>query len=123
MKNVYERLRERLDQMSVGFPATDSQIEIRLLKWLFSEKEAELFLDLSPVLEAPKFVADRLNLDVKEVSEKMEEMEWSKRNVQVQIDSHQKDFRLETRNKDLFILIDTDFDNHIARISISQNYS
>jgi ferredoxin len=74
MTNVYERLRERLDQMSVGFPTTDSRIEIRLLKWLFSEKEAELFLDLSPLLETPKVVADRLNLDLKEVSEKMEEM-------------------------------------------------
>ncbi len=74
MKDVYEHLRQRLDEMSVGFPATDSQIEIRLLKWLFSEEEAALFLDLSPILEAPRVVADRLSLDVKEVSEKMEEM-------------------------------------------------
>jgi NAD-dependent dihydropyrimidine dehydrogenase PreA subunit len=74
MKDVYERLRQRLDEMAVGFPATDSQVEIRLLKWLFSEEEAELFLDLSPILEAPRVVADRFGLDIKEVTERMEKM-------------------------------------------------
>jgi hypothetical protein len=55
--------------------------------------------------------------------ETMEEPEWPKRNLQVQIDGKQKDFRLETRNNDLFILIDTDFENHTARISLNLNDS
>jgi hypothetical protein len=56
-------------------------------------------------------------------SEKTEDAEWPKRNLQVLIDGKQKDFRLETRNNDLFILIDTDFDNHTARISLNLNDS
>ena len=56
-------------------------------------------------------------------SEKTEDAEWPKRNLQVLIDGKQKDFRLETRNNDLFILINTDFDNHTARISLNLNDS
>jgi Pyruvate/2-oxoacid:ferredoxin oxidoreductase delta subunit len=74
MKDVFECLRQRLDAMSVGFPGTDNQVEIRLLKWLFLEEEAKLFLELSPTLETPQAVADRLSLNVKDISEKMEEM-------------------------------------------------
>ncbi len=74
MQDVYECLRERLDEMAIGYPATDSQIEIRILKSLFAPEEAELFLELSPILEEPKSVADRLNRDVKEVAVQMEEM-------------------------------------------------
>jgi NAD-dependent dihydropyrimidine dehydrogenase PreA subunit len=74
MEDVYKCLRQRLDAMSVGFPGTDNQVEIRLLKWLFSEEEAKLFLELSPTLETPEAVADRLSLNVKDISEKMAEM-------------------------------------------------
>jgi hypothetical protein len=55
-------------------------------------------------------------------SEKIEQMELLKRNLQVQIDGKQKDFRLETKKYDLFILIDTDFVKHIAKISLNLNY-
>ncbi len=40
-KDVYRRLQEQLDQYSIGFPATDSGIEIKLLKRLFTEEEAD----------------------------------------------------------------------------------
>jgi hypothetical protein len=50
--NVYQTLQNQLDQYSVGYPATQSGIEIKILKKLFSEKEAELFLRLSLLPEA-----------------------------------------------------------------------
>ena len=46
-ENVYRQLQQHLDQMPVGFPATDSGVELRLLKHLFSPEEAELALHLS----------------------------------------------------------------------------
>jgi electron transport complex protein RnfB len=44
MNDVYERLRQRLDDMGPGFPATKKGIEIKILKQLFTEADAEMAL-------------------------------------------------------------------------------
>jgi len=74
MSNVYEGLRERLDDFASGYPTTESGVEIRILKELFTEDEAEFFLKLSPLLEAPEDVAKRLDRDPVETAEIMELM-------------------------------------------------
>ena len=74
MENIYDRLRARLDDLAIGYPATDSGVEIRLLKRLFTEQEAELFLQLSPLLQNPADVARQLNRDAAEISTLMEVM-------------------------------------------------
>jgi len=74
MSDVYGRLRERLDDFASGYPTTESGIEIKILKRLFTEDEAELFLKLSPILEAPGDVAKRLDRDPAETAELMERM-------------------------------------------------
>ena len=57
---VYYDLREQLDQYSVGFPSTESGVEMRILEKLFSEEEAELYLNLSMMLETPEAIAQRI---------------------------------------------------------------
>ncbi len=42
MADLWEKLRHQLDQMSTGFPATESGIEIEILKDIFTEDEAAL---------------------------------------------------------------------------------
>ncbi|MEW6332862.1 MAG: 4Fe-4S binding protein [Thermodesulfobacteriota bacterium] len=74
MSEVYEKLREKLDDMGTGFPATESGIEIKILKKLFSEADAELFLLLSPMLESPESVAARLNLPLRDTAAHLEAM-------------------------------------------------
>jgi NAD-dependent dihydropyrimidine dehydrogenase PreA subunit len=74
MKDVYERLRDRLDDMATGYPATDSRVEIRLLKRLFTEEEAEFFILLPPLLKTPEDIAKMLEYDSEETSELMERM-------------------------------------------------
>ncbi|MGD9053033.1 MAG: 4Fe-4S binding protein [Desulfobacterales bacterium] len=74
MSDVYERLRARLDELAVGLPETENKIEIKLLKRLFTETEAEFFVHLHPLLEAPDDVASRLERDPAEVSALMEQM-------------------------------------------------
>ncbi len=74
MTDIYEMLRARLDDLATGYPATESKVEIRLLKRLFTEEEAELYLQLSPFLEKPKDVAKRLNRDVEELAPILERM-------------------------------------------------
>jgi hypothetical protein len=63
MSDIYEKLRVRLDELATGYPETESKVEIRLLERLFTEEEAELYLQLSPFLQNPKDVAKRLNRD------------------------------------------------------------
>ena len=53
MSDVYERLRLRLDDLATGLPETEDKIEIKLLKRLFAEEEAEFFVQLHPMLESP----------------------------------------------------------------------
>ena len=74
MKDVYTVLRERLDDMAVGFPATESGVELRILKRLFSEDEAALFVKLSPLPQTSEGIAAKLNRDEKEIAEQLETM-------------------------------------------------
>ena len=74
MSDVYERLRARLDGLAVGFPQTENKLEIKLLKRLFTETEADFFVQLHPLLESPDDVAKRLNREPDEVAGLMEQM-------------------------------------------------
>jgi H+/Na+-translocating ferredoxin:NAD+ oxidoreductase subunit B len=71
---VYYDLREQLDEYSVGFPKTESGVEIKLLEKLFSAEEAELYLNLSMMLETPEAVAQRIGRDATEIAELLERM-------------------------------------------------
>jgi electron transport complex protein RnfB len=57
---VYRRLQRHLDDLPVGFPATESGVEIRILKRLFTPEEAELALALSAVPETVEKIRERL---------------------------------------------------------------
>ncbi len=39
---VYRKLQQHLDKFPIGFPPTDSGVELRILRYLFTEAEAEL---------------------------------------------------------------------------------
>jgi len=48
---IYRNLQAHLDELPVGFPATKSGVEIRILKHLFTPEEAKLALQLSMMPE------------------------------------------------------------------------
>ena len=73
-EDIFRTLQKRLDQYSMGFPATESGIEIKILRYLFSEADAALFLTLTPMLETPEAVAARLELPVDKVAAHLENM-------------------------------------------------
>ena len=74
IKDLYEKLRDRLDTFSSGYPQTKSGIELSILKKLFKKEEALLFLELYPLFETPEAVAKRLNRDPEATNEIMESM-------------------------------------------------
>ena len=71
---IYKDLQQRLDLYSVGFPATESGIEIKILKTLFTEEQAALFLNLSPMVETAKDIAARIQQPEASVSALLEDM-------------------------------------------------
>ena len=73
-QGLFRELQERLDLYSFGFPATESGVEIKILKKLFSEADARMFLNLTLKLETPDIVAERLNLPLDEIAAKLQDM-------------------------------------------------
>lgn len=73
-EDIYRRLQQRLDHFSMGFPPTESGIEIQILRHLFTEADAGLFLAMSHALEAPDAVAQRLGRPVAETAARLDEM-------------------------------------------------
>lgn len=72
--SVYYQLREFLDRFPVGFPRTDSGVEIKILKKLFLPEEAEIALLLTPLPEEVSIIAGRAGLDPDELGKKLEAM-------------------------------------------------
>ena len=72
--NPFEKLRAFLDQFPLGFPSTDSGIEIEILKKLFTAEEAELAVLLTPFPEEISQIASRSGVSEKTLAEKMEAM-------------------------------------------------
>ena len=70
MANIYEKVQERLDKFPQGFPKTESGVEMKILKQLFTPEEAEIMLFLRPFLPEPvSTIAGRAGRDEKEVAE------------------------------------------------------
>jgi len=72
--NIFRKLQQRLDTYSLGFPATDSGIELDILRYLFDEQDAAMFLAITRMLETPKSVAQRLDRPADEVAAHLEDM-------------------------------------------------
>ncbi len=74
INGVYTKLAKHLDKLPGGYPPTDSGVELRILKRLFSEDEAELALHLTLIPEEAKVVARRAKLPTAEAARRLKEM-------------------------------------------------
>ncbi len=71
---IYNQLREQLDQYGVGYPTTESGVEMKILEKLFTEEDAEMFINMSMMMETPESVAKRLNRETVKVAEQLDSM-------------------------------------------------
>ncbi|MGW8265850.1 MAG: ATP-binding protein [Longimicrobiales bacterium] len=62
-ESVYRRLQRHIDNMPIGFPATESGVELRLLQHLFTPEEAALALHLSALPEPLEKIHSRAKKD------------------------------------------------------------
>lgn len=72
--NIYRRLQEKINGYFPGFPASSSGVELKILKILFSEKDAELYMKMDPNPETLEMIAQRLGEDVHKTAIDMERM-------------------------------------------------
>ena len=72
--NVYERLAQHLDDLPGGFPRTESGVEVRILRRLFTPEDAEFALHLTLIPEEPRVIARRAKIPVREAARQLEEM-------------------------------------------------
>jgi len=73
-KDIYRRLAAHLDDLPAGFPRTQSGVELRILRRLFTEEEAAMAVLLSVLPEGPESVAVRAGLPVAETARRLEAM-------------------------------------------------
>jgi Na+-translocating ferredoxin:NAD+ oxidoreductase subunit B len=73
-EEIYYKLRHRLDQYFLGFPATESGVELRVLAKLFSDEDAEVFVAMTLQVETAEQVAARLGRDPAAMAERLESM-------------------------------------------------
>lgn len=74
MTDIYKKLAEHLDKTPGGFPATESGVELRILKQLFTVEEAELAVSLILMPETAEAVAARISRDVDDIKPILLEM-------------------------------------------------
>lgn len=72
--DIYEKLADFFDKLPSGYPRTESGVEIRILKQLFTPEEAGLTLHLTLIPEESRVVARRARLPVAEVAQRLAEM-------------------------------------------------
>ncbi|MCP4021823.1 MAG: 4Fe-4S dicluster domain-containing protein [Desulfobacteraceae bacterium] len=74
MEDVYQKLRVHLDNTPSGYPETESGVEIRILKQLFTKEEAELALSLVMMVEPVEAIAERAGKDPEKIKPVLIEM-------------------------------------------------
>ncbi|MGE5839485.1 MAG: 4Fe-4S binding protein [Deltaproteobacteria bacterium] len=73
-KDIYQRLAQHLDNLPGGFPPTETGVELRVLRRLFSPAEAELALHLTLIPEEPRVIARRAKISREDAVQRLEQM-------------------------------------------------
>lgn len=74
MTDVYQRLAKKLNELPHGFPSTESGVELRILRKIFSPEEAEMALKIRPLPETAQQIATRLEKPLEEMQEILDDM-------------------------------------------------
>lgn len=74
MEDVYKQLARKLNELPNGYPETESGVEIRILKKIFSPEEAEMTLKINPVPETAEAISQRLTIPLEEMQAILDRM-------------------------------------------------
>jgi len=90
---VYYKLAKVLDTLPNGFPPTESGIEIKLLKKIFTPDEADLFCDLRLTTETAEEISARTGRPLEGLEDKLTSM-WERGEVWGQVVDDVKSFKM-----------------------------
>jgi electron transport complex protein RnfB len=74
LQDIYQRLAKHLDNLPGGFPPTNSGVELRILRRLFSREEAELALHVNLIPEEARVIARRARITRDEADRRLADM-------------------------------------------------
>ena len=72
---IYRKLQEHLNKLPIGFPPTKSGVELKLLQYLFTPKEAKVATKLSFTYETLNTIYERIDdpdMSIEELEEILE---------------------------------------------------
>jgi ferredoxin len=73
-KDIYQSLAQHLDNLPGGFPPTETSVELRILRRLFSPEEAELAVHLTLIPEESRVIARRAKISREDAVQRLEQM-------------------------------------------------
>jgi NAD-dependent dihydropyrimidine dehydrogenase PreA subunit len=73
-EQAYFDLRKLLNTLPNGFPSADNGVEIKILKKVFTEEEARLFVKLKLNFETTEQISERTGIDLEYLKKKLPEM-------------------------------------------------
>jgi electron transport complex protein RnfB len=79
-EQIYIKLRQVLDTLPNGFPETESGVELKILKTIFTPEDAELFCDLRLSFETPEQISQRSGRPIEGLDDHLKVM-WKKGQV------------------------------------------
>ena len=79
-EDVYKKLATVLDTLPNGFPASETGVELKLLKMIFAPEDVELFCDLRLSFETPDQIAERSGRPLEGLDDRLKQM-WEKGQV------------------------------------------
>ena len=74
-KEVYEALADHLDSLPTGFPRTETGVEMRILRRLFTPEDAKLAVHLTSQPRGPEEIATHAGISVETAAVRLQEME------------------------------------------------
>ena len=74
MSDIYTKLARHLDNLPGGFPATESGIELKILRRLFTWEEADIALRLTMKPDTVDTIVERSDLPGSELGQRLEDM-------------------------------------------------
>jgi len=74
-QDIYKKLAQHLDDLPAGYPTTESGVELRILRRLFTPTEAELATHLTVLPEEARVIARRARIPVAEANQRLQIME------------------------------------------------
>ena len=90
---IYTKLANVLDTLPNGFPSTESGVEIKILKKIFTPEEADLFCDLRLTAETAEQISERTGRSMDGLEEKLISM-WERGEIDVLNLKGVKEFRM-----------------------------